>query len=918
MRSQKISFIVIVSIVLLGILSWVAYSLWKNFRQPEADPYSALPENVALIIRINHPLSLWEENLDANPMLDKLALLPDIRLLKEDLGRLDSIFRKDEKLVNLGKTSTLVIALAPAGANTLGVLFLASFPGSNTPEMIREWLLQTYGSRASIVTTPYGSTTLYRLKLDNQPSPFYFSVFKGVFLGSVHSNLVRTALDRLSLNTSSVSLTGFTRIEPYTGKKVDANIYINYRYISLLLNDLFSTGPNARIPAFASFGDWSGLDMIIKKDELIVNGFSTPGESTNYLSLLDDQAPFTTDVLRVLPATTSWFMLIGLEDPEKFYHQYRLRNIQDPEAIPESQKMLDELNFEFQFDLPDFFLPWMNHQVCLFSVTEQPRDTSRAIFTAIQVNDSARAIEAMHSLVSILKCKWDSVIYKGIPLYKADFPDFLYALFGNPFRNASLHCFTIRDGYFFAAARPDDLKKILDHLEEGSVLLKEKGFADFSEDIQVRSNLFYYLRTPGGFSQIRQSLRDKLARDIESGFDTLKKFEHMAIQFSNNNGIFYTLAAVRYNPHLAEEGPLIWQAALDTTIVAGPQLVHTDVNHVNPALIVTDASNNMYLVDRNGQIRWKTRLFERLMSPVYEIRMNGSDSAFYIFSTAFHLYLLRPDGSFADRYPLRFPLKATNGILVTDFSHTHDYRIMVALADNRIYDFDISGRSVEGWQFPRAVKEIRLPLQNLKLNGKDMIFYHTKDGEMGIIDRRGKTVRIAGETGLAGHSLIHQNKTNRKGYALTTNSYGKVIYLQEKGKIQEVTFNLFTADHYFFYEDMNQDRSFEFIFVDKGNIYYYDRFNKLVYSFPTRREIVNAPRIYKPGKDQTYLGLVSSATSEVFLFGRNGKVDLEEGIHGNTDFEIGYITSSDNLNLVIGSGKILKNYRLSKSKFLAR
>ena len=60
------------------------------------------------------------------------------------------------------------------------------------------------------------------------------------------------------------------------------------------------------------------------------------------------------------------------------------------------------------------------------------------------------------------------------------------------------------------------------------------------------------------------------------------------------------------------------------------------------------------------------------------------------------------------------------------------------------------------------------------------------------------------------------------------------------------------------------------------------------------------------------IGYVVPETNELFLFDQNGYHELESGIRGNTPFDLGYLENGAQLNLLVGAGKILKNYRLPK------
>jgi hypothetical protein len=303
----------------------------------------------------------------------------------------------------------------------------------------------------------------------------------------------------------------------------------------------------------------------------------------------------------------------------------------------------------------------------------------------------------------------------------------------------------------------------------------------------------------------------------------------------------------------------------------------------------------------------------QIMGEIHTVQLPGNDSLFLLFNTDTHLYLLHADGRFADNFPMRFPLHATSGITPTDWDKNLDYRILVAFQDNRVYCFTLDGVSVYGWKRPNLNEEVSRPVSCFTVGTKDYILISGVTGNTMILDRNGDQQITPGPKFThAPLSGFHVNKTNKKGPFLTTNQNGKLVFIQDDGKISEVTLNLFSPEHRFFYEDIIGNGQPEFIFSDKNNIYYYNRNYKMIYSYGFRREINHPPFVLHGSEGKVMIGYVVPETNELFLFDQNGYRELESGIRGNTPFDIGYLENEAQLNLLVGAGKMLKNYRLTK------
>ena len=102
-----------------------------------------------------------------------------------------------------------------------------------------------------------------------------------------------------------------------------------------------------------------------------------------------------------------------------------------------------------------------------------------------------------------------------------------------------------------------------------------------------------------------------------------------------------------------------------------------------------------------------------------------------------------------------------------------------------------------------------------------------------------------------------------------------------------------------------------YIFIDKNKISYYNRSNKLVYSYVFRREITRAPFVLHDLLNKVSLiGVTIPETGELFLFDSKGYYPMEPGVYGTTPFDIGHMDDDNSLNVLVGDRSYLRNYRI--------
>ncbi|MEI7661081.1 MAG: hypothetical protein WCK34_02730 [Bacteroidota bacterium] len=910
MKNLRIILIAVAAFVALTGFSWLSYNLYQRFHRPSESPFNAIPGNTALIIQLNKAGNLLDELNRSNLLWKAISRFPGIDVVRNELQFVDSSSRKNEKISKIFQQYNVLISITLSGRANFGALYLTSVSGSNPEAGISEFIQEISSGKAIISETPYYTTSLRRILFKGSRDAFYFSVLKGVFIGSFHADLVKRAIDRLSLNTPMAASSGFRKVEASAGKKVDANIYVNYRFFSLVLSKMTRDDNLPDLLKFSNFADWSGLDLIIKKDELLFNGVTVASDSSQqFLALFSDQKPQKKEITAIIPENVLYFTTYGWSDPSRFCQRFQNRTPHE-ELFTAEQTAANTLIDRFQLNISEYFLPWIGNEGCLFTM-EDPKAPGKLAFSAFSSRDTMQTVSALFDLADTLGIKADSMVYAGHKIYRMELPAFIPALFGELFGKVDVRCFTFLKGFVIFARQPSDLEQVITAVSENNTIAKDKDYKDFEINLSEKSNVFFYFSTQNALGSLKGLMSQELTDQLNPVMDSLRNFESVAFQFSNTDGQFYSNIFLRYNPNRGKEGPMEWQARLDTTMAGRPQIITFPGS--DPVVVVSDVSNNLYVVSSQGHIEWKQHIMGTLMGEILPLRLPGSDSLFLLFNTDTHLYMLHADGRFADKFPMRFPLHATNGITVTDWDNNRDYDILVAFQDNRIYSFSLDGTSSSGWKRPGLREEIVDPVTCNTSGDKTYIMISGHTGNTLIVDRNGAGRITPGPRFLhAPGSKFYPNKTNKKGEFLTTDPDGKVIFLQQNGKSAEVTLNLFSPAHRFFYEDINGNEKREFIFVDRNKIYYYNNNFKLIYSYMFRH-VISTPPFLLHGRDgKVMVGFVMPETNELFLFDQNGYRELESGIRGNTPFDIGCLEPANRTSLVVGAGKYLKSYRLTK------
>jgi hypothetical protein len=912
MRHIKLTIIVLGIIILitgLGYLSWVLY---QKLPGQNESPLKAISENTALIIQVNRPSELSQDIISQNLLWKELTGIPYFSGVKEDVRKIDSLLKTNKDLLQITKKYPLYLAMTMVTRSTYGFLFLSSIPGKNGEDLITGFLEDNFKDKVNIMKNQYGSANLVRVILKGTREPFYFAVRKGVFMGSVHPELVTKAIDQLYLNIPSLAGSGFQKVEATTGKKVDANIYINYRLIRPFISGLLQPDQQNETYKFSWFADWSGLDIILKKDEMLINGFTTIADTgSQYLGVFSGQSPQKTGMMGILPDNISRFTWMGFNSIGDYYRNF-LSFASKNTGYSDSYPGFQDFETKEQFAVKDFILPWIGSELCMARALNNPETMREDPYAIAKINNKPLADSLLTELGKFFPKKKDSVSYHDVSIRYLPFPDLVPGLFGSVFSDIHSTCYAFLGDYVIFGNDLLAMKDIIDHYTYGKVLEKDKSFQGISENISDQTNLFYYFNTARSHTSLRSTFSDELNAQVEPVFDSLKKFESIALQFTCKGNIFYTSLFIHYNASLENQGPLEWQTSLDTLVTGMP--VSAGISRHGPkAVLSLDMANHLYLIDSTGVILWKIALSGKPMGTLHEIYLSGTDSSCFLFNTESQIHLIHSNGRYVEGFPVKLASRGTAELTLTEIGKNKEPRIFIPLADKKVHAFGIDGKSITNWMEPVMNEGISQAVQVLHSGNKDYVFLTGKNGHLLVTDRKGKPQMRAGKNvRVSVTNKFYNNKTNRKGLFLTTDPTGKVLYFQESGRTSEATFSIFSNSHTFLYEDINNDGSYEFIFYDRNKISFYNRFYKLVYSYVFRRDLSVTPFIIDLPGGEKRIAAVSGPANEIYLFGINGLIDILPGIRGNTAFTIGTLGTDPGLHILIGAGKILKSYSLPK------
>ena len=681
----------------------------------------------------------------------------------------------------------------------------------------------------------------------------------------------------------------FAKVQATLGTAVRSHLYMNYD----LLENALAKGSALKYERaidnlIQHFGGIASFDVLLKENGVVLNGYSIPCDSAEILKPLKYQTPVRNSIVNVLPFNTRMMLHFGMSDYLSYWEeQGRNENV-------------GKLNKRYSVKIEEQLLNNLSEVSCCFSGT-----ASKPVFVA-RMSNPAEVIQFWTKLISKTGASFTEIV-QGYSLYQVNVSDFVPTVFGENFNTLKNCCYSIVDQYLIVADDFEDIRNVIACYRSGRTLDLNQNFKEFQNNMLESANITFYVECAGN-QQVANYLGGKAASFFQKNQDFLSSYQALSIQFAASKDLVYTTAYLRKQTGMKEETNVQWKVNLDAPLQGTPCIV-PDAASDRSNLVVFDADNTMYLIDAEGKILWKKSLSESPMSDVFTVDSQNDGETQFLFNTARYLYLIDAKGNNMADYPRKLLAEASNGLTVTDYENTLDYRVLICGKDKFVYNYDLQGGETEGWNRHRTDEVVTKPVQHLVADNKDFLVVTDIKGGVRILDRQGRMrIPLSGDLHKAPQADFYQNRTNHKGIILTSDETGKLLYVKLDGGLARTDFGDYSALHFFLYEDFNGDQDPDFIYLDNGELKVFDRFKKVLFSHNFDAEIRTRPVFFNITRNKRLLGVVSKKSREIYLFDKKGNMITSSGLVGETPFAVGSLMNNNQINLITGVGNSLFNY----------
>jgi hypothetical protein len=783
---KKISFYLFLALSLACAI-WGYFKL-KESKEPNSNVLEHISNKTFCLIETNTYSDLVNQLVRQNLIWNSLSEDPHLKKAKDNTTYFDSLVAEHKELKRILDNNKLFFSCYKKNSN---INYLVQF---KIKEASDENYLNTFFKT--------------NLKCDNSGSSleYYYKTLHGqkwlIYLkdGIVYiSNNIKTLEQSVNLKKeeSLAQSTIYLNLLKTNGKQ-KTSVFINNKLMSFFNNDGLNTQ--------------SVFTTDFNLNHISLSGYSL-FDTTTLFNALKNQKPQTLNFYDELPDNPISFSAIALSEPKLFYS-----NLQNEM----NSVKWKQLNDSALYDIKTEFLNTL--ETGIITSNYQVNQSIQSL-TLLKTNDSEKS-KSLFKLIS------DSAFIIGdISTYRIkENYAILFSWLDKKNKNSFV---SINKNTIAFSSNTEILNNFINSLNTNHTLSKNTLFMNYaSNNLLADCNYMYYENV-----ELLKSNKQKSIINIHQLSLKESPYTHLSyIATHVKNVMQVRINLIKENNKQDDQNATnyLWAYSADSII---NNSLNIFTNHTTQENEITfqDNSNSLYLISSTGNLIWKKKLSEPIKSTIYTVDIFRNGKLQLLFNTKNHIHLIDRNGNYVQGYPLKTPNSITSNITLLDYDNNKDYRIFVACADKKIYNFSLYGIKTEGFIPFKTIEIVELPISYMKIGLSDYLITADISGKiyafsrkgLGRIDFKNKAIpnlnhlHVLEGTNIENTKLIYVDDKN--------NLLSKISLIDKKENIKlGDDLNGFKTSFHL----INDDNQKDLLCYGNGAIYGYDLFsNKLIEYF---------------------------------------------------------------------------------------
>lgn len=850
---RKIAFYIFLA-ASLGVAVWAYFRLQES-KAPETSVREHIPGTASAVIETRqiHDLvqQLTRQNLIWNSLLTEEAFAN----AQKGIQYLDSLTRSSEEVSAMLKDNSVYWSFVKEGAKNEHLIQF-KLKEQKDAELMEQFFNHVFTGNKSV-----SSFKAYDVSVNGKA--WLAVCLNGIVYFCSDLSLLQKST-QLQKSESLAQNPTFLQLQKLNGRQ-NTQVFLNHHVSGLLNKRLFT--------------NQSLFSLGIELNELSCTGYTIP-DSATFFSVIAGQTETEFRQIEKLPDHVSSLMGISISRAEQFFKDNEA--LLPPALAEKNEKAWQTVNDSALYNMKQEVYENTGDGLILGNYWLE--DQAEQVLQ-LNIEDEAKAEQFLKvisdSLISVDELRAFHIRENYAQLFS----------FYNATSNMSYGC--IVSGDLILMSSKAMLNYYAGCIKNSSILGKNTAFMAYANDNLFEPSQYMYYEN---YDLIKHSSFQRLINSVElnTGDDVLS---HLSLSMKAYNGALQMrLHATHKQEQASSESSkdVLWSYSADSSVTS-PVFIFTNHLTQEHELCFQDQTNTLYLISSTGKALWKKLINEPLRSDIYTVDIFKNGKLQMLFNTDNYLHLIDRNGNYVQGYPVKLPQKATSALTVLDYDKTKDYRIFIACADKKIYNYSLYGIKTEGYTPLRTDHVVRLPVHYAKVGASDYLITADEGGKLYAFSRKGegridfKNKAVEGLQNLyvwTGNNLdntkiIYVDDRNNLLNKISLSDKKEAFKLGDELRGFRVSFDL-----------LNDDKQMDMILYGDGALHAYDLFSGKLF------ESYNEQAIYRDA-----LFAYTENSQQIMAFDQAGeKLDLVD-LSGKPLYSIGNVTNVPLVTQLYKDGK---------------
>lgn len=830
---KKIAFYVFI-VAALAAAVW-GYLRLKESKEPNISVLEHIPSNSIFLIETKNCSELVSQLTRQNLIWNSLLSNESMLVGQNGIRYLDSLVNSKPEIADVIADNSVYWSFVKQG-NATEHLLLFKVKEKNNEDLFINFFKSTFTKDAEI-------SSFEAFYFTNNKQKWLLSYKDGIVYLSSDLGLLQNCLE-LKKEESMASNKPYLNLLKLNGEQ-KTQVYINHNFTNLLSKNLFT--------------QQSLFTAEVQLNEITLTGF-TNTDSLSLLNCLKNQNSESISGFEHLPDNPVFMQGVTLSDVSLFYKNVN-REL-SKELVELNENAWDVLNDSALYNIKKESFDNIDHEI--LSANYVLNDIVNQVIS-LKIKDTEKS-EAFLKLLS------DSILNEGeTKIYKLNTK--LAQVFSFSNQDLKFQYAYLYDNYLMLFSHKSLVSFFQQSYSSSQLLGKNKAFMTYANDnLVLDCNYLYYENS--------ESIKKyNLNSFINS--EELWKSENATAQLSLTVKNLKNSLQVRINAsHVQQQtndsnanSNTLWTFTADSVVNGKANLFKNHLTQENE-LCFQDSAKQVYLINSTGNLIWKKKISETIQSDIYTVDVFKNGKFQLLFNTKNFLHLIDRNGNEVQGFPVKLPAKVTSNLTLLDYEGNKDYRLFIACADKRIYNFSLYGVKTEGFIPVKTDAIVTLPIKFVHVGASDYLVTADVEGKIygfsrkgeGRIDFKNKAIEnLSHLYVLAGNNLVNTKLI----YVDDKNNLLNKISFSDNKEVVKIGDDL-NGFHTSF-ALVNDDSQSDMMIYGNGALYGYDLFTSKLVEYFNELAVYDDAQVVETSEHNWLLGF-DKAGQKIDVIHTNGKL----------------------------------------------